>query len=95
MKANRTCDELGMCQVEAAAVFAPQRLQTVRRCPRCTHQATASAHPFAPGVIEGPPPRREHWAYSLMEAALDVILIAGGCAMVAMLLGIVVGRLNG
>jgi hypothetical protein len=89
---QRTCDELGMCQVEAATLLAPERLRTVRRCPNCPHQASAAAHPFAPGVIVGPAKCRRRFPQG---ALLTVITLAAAASVgLGLLVGLVAGILG-
>lgn len=60
VKRLRSCDELGVCQLHAAGR---------RGCDACPYQHIPPAvPPFAPGVIDGPHPRRTGWRAAARSA---------------------------
>jgi hypothetical protein len=75
---RRPCDELGTCQIEAAAMLARPLPPP---CARCLYQeatpdsSAANRFPFAPGVIESHRRRRGR-ARLAIDAALTLAIVS-------------------
>jgi hypothetical protein len=62
---RRPCNELGLCQVEAAYAFGLAPRLPCAECTACQPPRTAPT--FAPGVIDGPQMPRTGWRAALRD----------------------------